>query len=68
MSYDPLPEPLRQPKAASEHTREAQRRIKAELNFEDTRSFEDAARGFIASLDPMTLQREDGDVSYDLEK
>lgn len=68
MSYDPLPEPLRQPKAASEHTREAQRRIKAELNFEDTRSFEDAARGFIASLDPMTLQREDGDVSYDLER
>ncbi len=68
MSYDPLPEPLRQPKAASERTREAQRRIKAELNFEDTRSFEDAARGFIASLDPMTLQREDGDVSYDLEK
>lgn len=38
------------------------------LDFSDRQSFEDAQRGFIATLDSMTITREsDGKVTYDLE-
>ena len=67
MTYSPLPEHLAQPKPATEHTRHAQERVQQALDFSDRQSFEDAKRGFIASLDPITIQRPDGHVTYDLE-
>ena len=67
MTYSPLPEHLAQPKPATEHTRHAQERVQQTLDFSDRQSFEDAKRGFIASLDPITIQRPDGHVTYDLE-
>ena len=67
MTYSPLPEHLAQPKPATEHTRHAQKRVQQTLDFSDRQSFEDAKRGFIASLDPITIQRPDGHVTYDLE-
>ena len=39
-------------KPASKHTVEANARVKADLPFSDRRSFENAERGFIATLDP----------------
>ena len=46
---------VRQPKTASEATRRSHERFRALLDFEDRRSFEDARRGFLATLDPMTI-------------
>ncbi|KAB7744008.1 MBL fold metallo-hydrolase [Nostocoides sp. F2B08] len=40
-------------------------RLKDELPFHDTQDFEDAARGFIASLDPCVITAEDGRVVWD---
>ncbi|MEP0067960.1 alkyl sulfatase dimerization domain-containing protein [Pyruvatibacter sp.] len=38
------------------------------LDFSDRQSFEDAGRGFIATIDPITITREsDGKTTYDLE-
>ena len=68
MTYSPLPGRLAQPKPATEHTSQAQARVQSALNFSDRQSFEDAKRGFIASLDPITIQRPDGHVTYDLEQ
>jgi alkyl sulfatase BDS1-like metallo-beta-lactamase superfamily hydrolase len=68
MTYSPLPEHLSQPKPATEHTSQAQARVQSTLNFSDRQSFEDAKRGFIASLDPITIRRPDGHVTYDLEE
>lgn len=68
MTYSPLPEHLAQPKPATEHTSQAQERVRQALDFNDRQSFEDAKRGFIASLDPITIQRPDGHVTYDLEQ
>ena len=65
MSYSPLPSELAQPKPATEHTRAANRAVFEELPFEDQRSFENARRGFIASLDPLTLKRGEH-VTFDL--
>lgn len=52
---NPLPEQHRAPKPATEHTQRAQGAMLDALPFEDRRSFDDAARGFIASLDPLTI-------------
>ena len=68
MTYSPLPEHLARPKPATEHTSQAQARVQSALNFSDRQSFEDAKRGFIASLDPITIRRPDGHVTYDLEE
>ena len=68
MTYSPLPEHLAQPKPATDHTSQAQERVRQALDFNDRQSFEDAKRGFIASLDPITIQRPDGHVTYDLEQ
>ncbi len=55
------------PKAATEHTIAANAQLRDELPFEDVRSFENAARGFIATLDPLTIPRTDGRrPAYDL--
>ena len=61
-----LPADLASPKPASQHTRAANEAVHKALPFSDTRSFENAARGFIASIDPMTITRSDGRVTYDL--
>ncbi|MEE4300672.1 MAG: alkyl sulfatase dimerization domain-containing protein [Pseudomonadales bacterium] len=45
----------RQPKPATEATRRSHQRFRELLDFEDRRSFEDAQRGFLASLEPMTI-------------
>ena len=55
MAYSPLPADLAQPKPATEHTKETQARVREELNFADRQSFDDAQRGFIASIDPITI-------------
>jgi alkyl sulfatase BDS1-like metallo-beta-lactamase superfamily hydrolase len=57
---EPLPEHLRARKGASEHTVHAQRTVRDALPFEDRRSFDDAARGFIASRDPLTIPHDRG--------
>ncbi|MDZ7669900.1 MAG: alkyl sulfatase dimerization domain-containing protein [Gammaproteobacteria bacterium] len=63
----PLPASLRETKPASEHTRAAQQHMRDSLPFEDRRSFTDASRGFIASLDPLTIPHQRADrPAYDL--
>jgi len=63
----PLPESLREAKPASEHTQAAQQQMQDSLPFEDRRSFADASRGFIASLDPLTIPHQRADrPAYDL--
>tara|TARA_B100000963_G_scaffold95398_2_gene82178 strand:- start:16409 stop:18340 length:1932 start_codon:yes stop_codon:yes gene_type:complete len=66
MPYLPLPKALRAAKPASEHTQNAQANVREQLNFADRQSFADARRGFIATLEPLTLHRDNGQVSYDL--
>ena len=68
MTYTPLPEDLAQPKPASEYTRQAQQSLRDHLDFSDRQSFIDAERGFIATLDPLTLKRPDGHVTYDMSR
>ncbi len=54
-------------KPATRHTIEANDRVKNELPFDDVRSFENAGRGFMATLDPLTIPRADGRrPAYDL--
>ncbi|MGW4029193.1 alkyl/aryl-sulfatase [Streptomyces sp. NPDC004838] len=54
------------PKPATEATAAAQREIAARLPFSDRRDFEDAARGFIGTLDPPVIRRADGRPVIDL--
>lgn len=58
--YTPLPEDQRAPKPATEATISRNETFKQKLDFSDRRSFEDAKRGFIATLDPMTIPHERG--------
>ncbi len=67
MTYQALPDHLAQPKPATAHTERAQQKVYEALNFSDRQSFTDAQRGFIASIDPITITRPDGHVTYDLE-
>ena len=53
--YSPLPEAMRTAKPATDHTRTAQQRTRDELDWSDTRSFADARRGFIATLEAPTI-------------
>ena len=64
----PLPDALRAPKPARPATVEAQQRVRDYLPFDtDQRSFENARRGFIATLDKLTITRErNSSVVYDL--
>ena len=68
MAYSPLPADLAQPKPATEHTKQAQARVRGELNFANRQSFDDAQRGFIASINPITIKRPDGHTTFDLEQ
>ncbi len=54
-------------KTASSHTRERNRAVLHALPFEDRRSFDNAARGFIATLKPLTIMHGNGRrPAYDL--
>jgi len=55
MTYSPLPEQLAQSKPATEYTKRNNESVRESLDFTDTRSFEDAKRGFIATIDPMII-------------
>jgi alkyl sulfatase BDS1-like metallo-beta-lactamase superfamily hydrolase len=66
--YDPLPEAMRQPKPATEATKAVNRAFLERLDFSDRQSFEDAKRGFIASLNPITIPHDAGNrAAFDLE-
>ena len=60
MSSEALPEEQRGSKPATRYTRAAQQAVQDALPFEDRRSFDNAARGFIASLDPLTIAHDQG--------
>jgi alkyl sulfatase BDS1-like metallo-beta-lactamase superfamily hydrolase len=65
--FDPLPEPLAGAKPATAYTMKKNRDVLAQLPFEDRQAFEDAGRGFIASIAPVTITRpSDGKKIYDL--
>ncbi len=54
-------------KPATDHTIAHNARLAAELPFDDVRSFENAQRGFMATLEPLTIPRSDGRrPAYDL--
>jgi|DEB0MinimDraft_12_1074336.scaffolds.fasta_scaffold04430_2 alkyl sulfatase BDS1-like metallo-beta-lactamase superfamily hydrolase len=55
MTYAPLPEDLKQAKPASNITSRANRAVYTQLDFTDRKSFDNASRGFIATLSPMTI-------------
>jgi alkyl sulfatase BDS1-like metallo-beta-lactamase superfamily hydrolase len=62
-----LPKELATPKTATKYTAAKNAALLKELPFEDRRSFENAGRGFIASISPLTITRpEDGKITYDL--
>ena len=66
MSYSPLPEELAHAKPATSHTKAHQAEVLASLPFADRTSFDNAAKGFIATLEPLTISRDNGYVTYDL--
>ena len=64
MAYKPLPENLAANKPATSHTQAAQEQVKSSLDFSNRKSFADAQRGFIATLNPLTLTRADGHMEF----
>ena len=68
MSYDALPVDQAKEKPASSFTRDMQKKVLRSLPFDDRRSFENASKGFIATLDPLTIKRPDGSPVLDLSK
>jgi len=66
--YTPLAEDLAQPKSATDTTIASQNHFKKKLNFSDRRSFENAQKGFIATIEPMTIAHDVAKRTvYDLE-
>ncbi len=57
---------VEQPKEASSFTKAANEAVLKDLPFNDKQDFEDAKKGFVATLDPMTIKDEKGNVSWDL--
>ena len=55
------------PKPATEATKAANRAVLSSLNFDDKSDFEDAARGFIAKPDTLTIKDANGRVVWDME-
>ena len=51
LSLTVIPSVLWAQKPATEHTIRANEAVKTELNFDDRQDYEDANRGFIASID-----------------
>ena len=68
MSYDALPVDQAKEKPASTFTQDMQKKVLSSLPFNDPRSFENASKGFIATLDPLTIKRPDGSPVLDLSK
>ncbi len=65
--YQPLATPAQQQKPASKHTLTHQAKVRAQLPFSETKSFDNASRGFIASLEPMQIPHQHGDrMVFDL--
>ena len=63
------PDSLMAPKKATTHTRKANEAVLEQLPFEDRRSFDNAQKGFIASMEAVSISRErDGKVTFDLTK
>ena len=63
----PLPEELKQRKPATPQTRKANNAVYGQLPFEDRKSFENAEKGFIASLKKITISRaKDNKITFDL--
>jgi alkyl sulfatase BDS1-like metallo-beta-lactamase superfamily hydrolase len=66
--YEPLPEQHRTPKPATEATKAVNASFHQRLDFSDRKSFDDASRGFIATLDPMIIPHTAGNrAAFDLE-
>ena len=64
-----MPKASIQPKGATQYTQKANAEIFRQLPFKDRRSFENAARGFIATLDEVNISRPgDGKTVFDLTK
>ncbi len=68
MSYEALPVDQAKEKPASTFTQDMQEKVLRSLPFDDQRSFENASKGFIATLDPLTIKRSDGSPVLDLSK
>ncbi|WP_250657735.1 alkyl/aryl-sulfatase [Alkalimarinus coralli] len=56
------------PKPATKHTIEANKKVLEALPFSDTQDFKDAQRGFIAKPDTLTIKSKDGVPVWDLEQ
>lgn len=61
--YQPLSAPDQEPKPATHHTTRHQDQVRARLPFDDVRSFDNARRGFIASLEPLRIAHQDAERS-----
>jgi len=55
------------PKPATDATRAANRAVEQTLNFGDKNDFEDAARGFVAKPETLTVKDANGRVVWDME-
>ena len=65
--YSPLPDTLAATKPATATTRAVQQSFKDKLDFSNRQSFEDAKRGFIATIDPITIAHDRSDrAAFDL--
>ncbi len=53
---------------AESHTKEANAAVLEQLDFTNRRDFEDAQRGFIATIDPAIITNDNGDVVWDMER
>jgi alkyl sulfatase BDS1-like metallo-beta-lactamase superfamily hydrolase len=66
--YQPLPKEFVSPKPATEATKKINQQFIDKLNFADRRSFENAQKGFIATLNPITIPHDSGSrAAFDLE-
>jgi alkyl sulfatase BDS1-like metallo-beta-lactamase superfamily hydrolase len=54
-------------KDATDYTSAANRRLLAELNWDDVQAFEDAARGFMATLEDPIIRNDEGREAWNLE-
>ena len=68
LSLTVIPSVLWAQKPATEHTIRANEAVKTELNFDDRQDYEDANRGFIASIDGNAVLDKEGKVSYSVEE
>lgn len=66
--YEPLPEEMRTAKPATKATIAVNNSYRERLDFSDQQSFEDARRGFIASIDPLIIPHDNASrPAFDLD-